>query len=198
LGTVRIAAVEDTRVTSRLLARHGLRPTLISHRAPVEGRSLGRLLDALESEDIALVSDAGTPTLSDPGQRLIDAAWKNGHRVIPIPGPSAITAALAVAGFPGPGFTFVGFLPRKPSHLRALFESIRDQERLTVAFDSPYRILKSLAVLNAVLPERQVAVGREMTKIHEEVIRGTAAEVVAAIGARNRGEFTLVIAGSKP
>src|SRR5207248_8234659 len=106
------------------------------YRAPVERRALGRVLDALEAGDVALVSDAGTPTLSDPGQALVEAAWQAGHQVVPIPGPSAITAALAASGFGGgPGFTFVGYLPRKPGQLRRLLEKLREEERPAVAFE---------------------------------------------------------------
>src|SRR5713101_6946455 len=110
LAEVSSIAAEDTRVTSRLLARHGIRKPLISYRAPVERRGLPRVLAALNEGDVALVSDAGTPTLSDPGQALVEAAWAGGHTVVPVPGPSAITAALSVAGYGGPGFTFLGYL----------------------------------------------------------------------------------------
>jgi 16S rRNA (cytidine1402-2'-O)-methyltransferase len=195
LGEVAAIAAEDTRVTSRLLARHGLRKPMISYRAPVERRALGRVLDALAEGDVALVSDAGTPTLSDPGQALVDAAWQAGHKVVPVPGPSAITAALAASGFGGPGFTFLGYLPRKPGELRRLLESLRTERRPAVAFESPYRVEKALAAIAEVLPERRLAVARELTKVHEEVLRGTAAEVSAALDGRSRGEFTLVISG---
>ncbi len=194
LGEVDLIAAEDTRVTSRLLARHGIRRPMVSYRAPVERRQLPRLLAALDGGDVALVSDAGTPTLSDPGQALVDAAWEAGHRVVPVPGPSAITAALAAAGFPGPGFTFAGYLPRKPGELRRFFESLASAPHPTVAFESPHRVLRSLRALAEVLPERRVAVARELTKQHEEVLRGTAAEVLAELDGRERGEFTLVIA----
>ena len=118
LGEVSAIAAEDTRITARLLARHGIRKPLISYRAPVERRGLPRVMSALDEGDVALVSDAGSPTLSDPGQALVEAAWAGGHTVVPIPGPSAITAALSVAGYGGPGFTFVGYLPRKPGETR--------------------------------------------------------------------------------
>jgi len=196
LGEVGAIAAEDTRVTSRLLARHGLRKPMISYRAPVERRALGRVLEALEAGEVALVSDAGTPTLSDPGQALVEAAWRAGHQVVPIPGPSAVTAALAASGFGGPGFTFVGYLPRKPGQLRRLLESLRQEDRPAVAFESPHRVLKSLAAIAEVLPERPLAVARELTKVHEEVLRGTAAELAAALDGRARGEFTLVISGA--
>jgi 16S rRNA (cytidine1402-2'-O)-methyltransferase len=196
LGEVGAIAAEDTRVTARLLARHGIRKPLISYRAPVERRALPRVLLALDEHDVALVSDAGTPTLSDPGQALVEAAWAAGHTVTPIPGPSAVTAALSVAGYGGPGFTFLGYLPRKPGEMRRLLATLADNPRPTVVFDSPYRVLKSLALIAEVLPERRLTVARELTKMHEEVLRGTAVEVMSALGERARGEFTLVISGA--
>ena len=193
LGEVEIIAAEDTRVTSRLLARHGLRKPMLSYRAPVEVRVMPRVLDALERGDVALVADAGTPTLSDPGQRLVDAAWQAGHRVVPLPGPSAVTAALAAAGYGGTSFCFAGYLPRKPGELRRFFESLRRADGPTIAFESPHRVRRSLTVLSEVLPDRPVAVARELTKLHEQVLRGTAAEVLAALGEPVRGEITLVV-----
>ncbi|HKF76000.1 MAG TPA: 16S rRNA (cytidine(1402)-2'-O)-methyltransferase [Candidatus Dormibacteraeota bacterium] len=194
LGEVEAIAAEDTRVTGRLLARHGLRRPLLSYRAPVERRCLPRVMEALAHGDVALVTDAGTPTLSDPGRLLVEAAWEAGHAVVPLPGPSAVTAALAASGYGGPGFCFSGYLPRKPGELRRLFESLRDAERPTVAFESPHRVRRSLGILSEVLPERPVALARELTKLHEEVLRGTAAEVLEALGDPVRGEITLVIA----
>ena len=196
LGEVGAIAAEDTRVTARLLTRHGLRKPLISYRAPVERRGLPRVMAELDQHDVALVSDAGTPTLSDPGQALVTAAWAAGHTVVPIPGPSSVTAALSVAGYGGPGFTFVGYLPRKPGEMRRLLASLVDSPRPAVAFESPYRIKKSLALIDEALPQRSLTVTRELTKVHEEVLRGTAAEVLAALGDRARGEFTLVISGA--
>ena len=196
LGEVGAIAAEDTRVTARLLARHGIRKPLISYRAPVERRGLPRVLAALDVHDVALVSDAGTPTVSDPGQALVEAAWAAGHTVVPIPGPSAVTSALSVAGYGGPGFTFVGYLPRKPGEMRRLLATLTNDPRPAVAFDSPYRVLKSLALIAEVLPERHITMGRELTKLHEQVLRGTASEVMSALGDRARGEFTLVISGA--
>jgi 16S rRNA (cytidine1402-2'-O)-methyltransferase len=196
LGEVSAIAAEDTRVTARLLARHGLRKPLLSYRAPVERRSLPRVLAALDGGDVALVSDAGTPTLSDPGQALVTAAWAAGHTVVPIPGPSSITAALSIAGYGSPGFTFLGYLPRKPGEMRRLLESLRNDPRPAVAFESPFRIQRSLALIAESLPERSLTLTRELTKVHEEVLRGTASEVSVALGERARGEFTLVISGA--
>ncbi|MEP7105315.1 MAG: 16S rRNA (cytidine(1402)-2'-O)-methyltransferase [Chloroflexota bacterium] len=196
LGEVGAIAAEDTRVTARLLARHGLGKRLISYRAPVEQRTLTRVLAALDEGDVALLSDAGTPTVSDPGQRLVAAAWAAGHRVAPLPGPSSAVAALSVAGYPGNGFTFAGYLPRKSGERRRFFESLRDERRPTVVFESPHRVLKALAELAEVLPGREVTIGRELTKLHEEVLRGTVEEVIAALDGRARGEFTMVVSGA--
>ena len=196
LGEVGAIAAEDTRVTSRLLARHALRKPMISYRAPVERRGLDRVLTALASGDVALVSDAGTPTLSDPGQVLVSAAWAAGHRVVPVPGPSAIAAALSVAGYGGPGFTFVGYLPRKPGEIRRLLAGLLDSPRPTVAFESPYRIRKSLALISEAMPERHLTLARELTKVHEQVLRGTAAELAEALDDKVRGEITLVVSGT--
>ena len=191
LSEVAAIAAEDTRVTGRLLARHAIRRPMISYRAPVEARTLGRVLDALEAGDVALVSDAGTPAVSDPGARLVEAAAGAGHSVVAVPGPSAVGAAVSVSGFGGPGYVFAGYLPRKPGELRRLFEGLREAERMTVAFESPHRVLKALAALAEVLPERRVVVCRELTKLHEQVVRGTAGEVAGLVNPR--GEFVLVI-----
>jgi 16S rRNA (cytidine1402-2'-O)-methyltransferase len=182
LGEVGAIAAEDTRITSRLLARHGIRKP--------------RVMSALDKGDVALVSDAGSPTLSDPGQALVEAAWAGGHTVVPIPGPSAITAALSVAGYGGPGFTFLGYLPRKPGEMRRLLAGIAGDPRPAVAFESPFRVRKSLALIAEVLSERHLTVGRELTKLHEQVLRGTAAEILTVLSDPPRGEFTLVISGA--
>jgi 16S rRNA (cytidine1402-2'-O)-methyltransferase len=195
LGEVSAIAAEDTRVTARLLARIGVRKPMLSYRAPVERRGLPAVLRALEEGDVALVTDAGTPGVNDPGQRLVAAAVAAGHGVVPIPGPSAVATALSISGFGGEGYLFLGYLPRKPGELRRLFQSLAEETRPAVAFDSPYRILKSLATLAEVLPERQLLVGRELTKLHEQVVRGTASEALAELATKARGEFTLVLAG---
>ena len=195
LGEVGAIAAEDTRITARLLARHGIRKPLISYRAPVERRGLPRVMAELDHHDVALVSDAGTPTVSDPGQALVTAAWAAGHTVVPIPGPSSVTAALSIAGYGGPGFTFLGYLPRKPGELRRLLATLAGDPRPSVAFESPYRVRKSLAIIAEVLPDRELTVAREITKIHEQLLRGTASEVLGVLSDPPRGEFTLVISG---
>jgi len=196
LSEVGAIAAEDTRITARLLARHEIRKPMISYRAPVERRGLPRVMAALEEGDVALVSDAGTPTLSDPGAQLVNAAWAAGHTVVPFPGPSAIAAALSISGQGGPGFTFVGYLPRKPGDMRRLLRTLIEDARPAVAFESPYRARKSLALIEEILPDRPVTLARELTKLHEQVLRGTASEVAAALGEKVRGEITLVIGGS--
>jgi len=196
LGEVDAIAAEDTRITSRLLARHGIRKPLISYRAPVERRGLPRVMSALDEGDVALVSDAGSPTLSDPGQALVEAAWAAGHTVVPVPGASAVTAALSVAGYGGPGFTFLGYLPRKPGEIRRLLGPLADDPRPAVAFESPYRVRKSLALIAEVLHGRHLTVARELTKLHEQVLRGSASEILAVLSDPARGEFTLVISGA--
>lgn len=195
LGEVGAIAAEDTRVTAKLLARHGIRKPFISYRAPVERRGLPRVMSELDLHDVALVSDAGTPTLSDPGQALVTAAWAAGHTVVPIPGPSSVTAALSAAGYGGPGFTFLGYLPRKPGDLRRLLATLKEDSRPAVAFDSPYRIRKSLAIVAEFMPERHLTLARELTKLHEQVLRGTASQVLAALADPARGEVTLVVSG---
>ena len=197
LGEVGAIAAEDTRITARLLARHSIRKPLISYRAPVERRGLPRVMAELDQHDVALVSDAGTPTLSDPGQALVTAAWAAGHTVVPIPGPSSVTAALSAAGYGGPGFSFIGYLPRKPGEMRRLLAALSEDPRPTVAFDSPYRVRKSLAIIAEVLPERQLTLTRELTKLHEQILRGTSSEVLEALDDQARGEFTLVISGGR-
>ena len=196
LGEVDAIAAEDTRIISRLLARHGIRKPLISYRAPVERRGLPRVMSALDEGDVALVSDAGSPTLSDPGQALVEAAWAAGHTVVPVPGASAVTAALSVAGYGGPGFTFLGYLPRKPGEIRRLLGPLADDPRPAVAFESPYRVRKSLALIAEVLHGRHLTVARELTKLHEQVLRGSASEILAVLSDPARGEFTLVISGA--
>jgi 16S rRNA (cytidine1402-2'-O)-methyltransferase len=196
LSEVGAIAAEDTRVTARLLARHGIRKPMLSYRAPVERRGLPRVMAALDEGDVALVSDAGTPTLSDPGAALVSAAWAAGHTVAPIPGPSAIAAALSIAGHGGPGFTFVGYLPRKPGDMRRLMQTLAGDPRPAVAFESPFRIKRSLALIAEVLPDRALTLARELTKVHEQVVRGTATEIAGALGDRVKGEITLVISGA--
>jgi len=194
-----LVACEDTRHTGRLLARLGLKKTLVSLHEHNERQRLPRLLAALEDgATIALASDAGTPLLSDPGYLLVREAAARGVRVEPVPGPSAPLAALVVSGLPPYPFTFAGFPPPKAGRRRSFYRRLAALGHTLVVFESPHRLLASLADALAELGDRPAAIGRELTKLHEEVLRGKLSELAAALAARPalKGEFVLVIAGS--
>ena len=190
-----LIAAEDTRTTRKLLAHHGIRNRLLSYNDHNKAARIPRILEALREGDVALVSEGGTPVISDPGLDLVAAAARAGFPVVPIPGPSAVTAALAVSGLPTRQFTYLGFLPRKAGERRRLFASFRDDPRTLVAFESPNRLRKSLADALDALGDRPVAVCRELTKKFEEVFRGTISEALDHFDSP-RGELTLVIAGA--
>jgi 16S rRNA (cytidine1402-2'-O)-methyltransferase len=194
LKEVGLIAAEDTRKTMRLLARYDIHTPLQSYHRHSDRGKTEWLLEALETRDVALVSEAGMPGISDPGQELIAAALERGVPVVPIPGPSALTAALVVSGLPADRFLYLGFLPRVRSDRRRLLESVRAQPFTLVAFEAPHRLLAALADLEEVLGDRQAAAARELTKLHEEVVRGAVSELRAVFQERPpRGEFTLVI-----
>jgi 16S rRNA (cytidine1402-2'-O)-methyltransferase len=191
LGSVDLIACEDTRHTRKLLTHHGIEARLVSFHEHNERRRARELADRVErGETVALVSDAGTPSVSDPGFVLVRECVARGLAVEVLPGPSAAVTALVASGLPAERWRFAGFLPRKEGELRAALG--RGDETL-VAFESPGRLARTLKVLADLDPGRQVAVGRELTKVHEEVVRGTAAEVAARFAAGARGEIVLVI-----
>jgi 16S rRNA (cytidine1402-2'-O)-methyltransferase len=197
LGEVAAIACEDTRQTVKLLNRYGLRKPLISYFQPQEGRRIPEIIGLLEGgKDVALVSDAGTPGISDPGYPLIREALKKGLPVVPIPGPSAVTAALSAAGLPTHRFLFVGFPPPKAVGLRKLLEELAP-EKATLVFFLPTRKLPDfLAATAEILGDRRIVVARELTKVHEEFLRGTASEIAAAVGSRSlKGEATVLVEG---
>lgn len=178
-----------------MAAAEAARP-LVSLHEHNEATRCREILDRLsQGEDVALISDAGTPLISDPGYRLVEAAITAGIRVSPIPGPSAVISALCIAGLPTDQFVFIGFLPPKPAARRAHLESWSTAPATLVCFESPHRILESLADIAALWPARRMAACRELTKLHEEILRGSAAEIAARLAARPsiKGEFTLVI-----
>ena len=196
LREVRLIAAEDTRVTRKLLAHFDLHTPLTSYFEHNKLAKLDSILSALEQGDVALVSDAGTPAINDPGYELVRAALQAGHAVCPIPGPSAPLAALAGSGLPTDAFLYLGYLPRKSSDRKAFLEQIVHLPYTLILLESPHRLLAGLADLESSLGDRQIAVGRELTKLHEEIWRGPLS------AARNyftlnepRGEFTLVVAG---
>jgi 16S rRNA (cytidine1402-2'-O)-methyltransferase len=197
LAEAHMVACEDTRHTQLLLRRHAVRAKhLTAYNEFNHGRQAGVLVGQLDRGwDVALVSDAGTPALSDPGEALVRAAIEAGHEVITIPGPSAAIAALVASGLPTREFTFLGFLPKKSGERRRRLASLLEEGRTIVTYESPYRVAATLADLAAVAPDARVAVARELTKVHEEIVRGTAAEVAARYAAqRPKGEITLVVA----
>jgi 16S rRNA (cytidine1402-2'-O)-methyltransferase len=197
LGEVNVIACEDTRHTRRLLQRYAIATPLVSyheHNERVRTPELVRRLQAGES--VALVSDAGTPLLSDPGYTLIRQAIASGVPVVPVPGPSAITAALSAAGLPTDRFVFLGFLPRKSAERRRVLEAVHAIPWTLVLFEAPTRVAATLKDLQATLGERPIALMREITKRFEEVLRGTPQEVLAQTqGRRLRGEVTVVVGG---
>jgi 16S rRNA (cytidine1402-2'-O)-methyltransferase len=194
LSEVRVIAAEDTRTTRVLLRRHNVRNRLTALTEHNTARAVPLLLSELEHGDVALVSDAGTPVVSDPGEALIHAAIRAGHSVSPVPGPSALLAALVTSGIATQEFTFLGFLPRAGGARRQSIRAMAADSRTSILFESPHRLRATLCDMTALLGERRIAVCRELTKLHEEIFRGTAAEALDHFQLP-RGEFTLVIAG---
>lgn len=197
LGQVGLIAAEDTRTTRKLLTHYNVKAPLTSYWEHNKLTKLQYILDTLWQEDVALVSKAGMPGISDPGYELIKAAIDNGIKVVSIPGPSAITAALAISGLPTDSFVYLGFLPRKKGKRASLLSSLVGETRTIVAFEAPHRLLAALEDIKETLGNRFMAVTRELTKVHEEVLRGTASEVIEHFQENPaRGEFTLVIQGA--
>jgi 16S rRNA (cytidine1402-2'-O)-methyltransferase len=198
LGSVPLIAAEDTRLSRRLLDRHGITTRLTSYHARSAPGRLATLLDHLRTgTDLALVTDAGTPAVSDPGADLVAAWAAEGGRIVPIPGASAVLAAVAASGVAGPGWAFDGFLPRTGRDRRERLAGIATDPRGTVLFEAPGRVAATLRDLAAACgPERPGAICRELTKIHEEIVRGPLGELAEA--ARDgtivaRGEFVLIV-----
>jgi 16S rRNA (cytidine1402-2'-O)-methyltransferase len=192
-----IIACEDTRHTRPLLAHIGARARLVSLHEHNERARIPQMLELLRAgKAVALVSDAGTPVISDPGSALVAAAAREGFRVEVVPGPSAVTAAVALADFPAGRFAFVGFLPRQAGERRRLLEALAALPLALVVFEAPHRIRRTLEDLTALVGARRVVLARELTKVHEEVLRGTPEEVLARLHDRPRGEITLVVEGA--
>ena len=195
-------ACEDTRHTGKLLHHFGISKPLVSCHEFNEDRRSGELLEVLcGGQSIALVSDAGTPLISDPGYRLVKVALESGIPVVPVPGVSAVTAALAASGLPTDSFRFLGFLPQKKHQRRTLLASLAEESATLVFFEAPHRILHTLQDLQDLLAHRPIVLARELTKVHEEFLRGTAGELLRLLDQRDqiKGEFTLLIGkGSTP
>lgn len=192
-----LIAAEDTRHTRKLLTHFDLHTPLTSYFEHNKLNKLDTILEALKQGDVALVSDAGTPGLSDPGYELVRAALGAGYAVTPVPGPSAVVAALVASGLPTDAFVYLGFLPRKDAERKTLLQSMAQEPRTLVAYEAPHRLLETLADIEATLGNRPVAVARELTKLHEEIFRGSARTAHEHFSAKEvLGEITLVIGGA--
>ncbi|PRR73845.1 16S rRNA (cytidine(1402)-2'-O)-methyltransferase [Neomoorella humiferrea] len=200
LGEVDLIAAEDTRRTRELLAHYNLHTPLTSyHRHNLRSKTPYLLKMLLEGKKLALVSDAGMPGISDPGEELVREAIDAGINVVPIPGPNAALAALVASGLPTSRFVFEGFLPRKGKERRERLIALAAEERTLIFYEAPHRLVNTLDDLLAALGDRRVAVGRELTKMFETIWRGMLSEAIAFFQANPpRGEITLVVAGAAP
>jgi 16S rRNA (cytidine1402-2'-O)-methyltransferase len=197
LKEVSLIAAEDTRTTRKLLARYEISTPLVSFHEHSPPARLAELLQALGQGDVAVVSEAGMPGISDPGYRLVQEALAAGFPVVPIPGPSAVTTALAASGLPADRFVFLGFLPARASARRKALADAASLPYTLVCFEAPHRLLETLEDALEILGDRRLAVARELTKVHEEFWRGTLSQALEHFRAQApRGEFTLVIAGA--
>ena len=196
---VSVIACEDTRQTQKLLAHFEIHKPLLSYHEHNEAARTEEVLEILgRGESVALVSDAGTPLVSDPGYRVVTGAIEKGFRVVPIPGASATLAALAASGLPTDQFRFIGFLPPKTAARRRVLQTLIEERSTVVAYESPHRILETLTDMAEILGDRPIVLGRELTKLHEEFLRGTSGEALEQLKQRSsiKGEITLVIARS--
>ena len=199
LSQALMVAAEDTRHTRKLLGHYQIHTPLTSYHEHNKLTKLDVVMDALERGDVALVSDAGTPALNDPGFELVRAALKAGHQVSPIPGACAPVSALVASGLPTDAFLYLGYLPRKTLERRQKIQEIADLPYTLIVLETPHRLLSALQDLLEVLGDRQVAVARELTKLHEEIFRAALSQALAHFQVvAPRGEFTLVIAGKPP
>ncbi len=196
LREVKLIAAEDTRTTRHLLTAYQIKTPVTSYHEHKKLTKLDYILSRLVSEDVALVSDAGTPGISDPGYELISAANQRSIPVVPVPGPSVIITALVVSGMPTSRFSYLGFLPHLAGERKQLLRSVACEMQTLVAFESPHRIKQALSDMLAILGDRKITVCRELTKVHEEIYRGTISNAIEHY-AQPKGEFTLVIEGAK-
>jgi 16S rRNA (cytidine1402-2'-O)-methyltransferase len=199
LREVPLIAAEDTRVTGRLLRHFDIQTPLTSYHEHNKQVKLAALLAHLDDHDLALVSDAGMPGLSDPGFELVRAAVERNVTVAPIPGPSAVITALVASGLPSDEFTYLGFLPRQSSARRNTLARVAGETRTLICFETPHRLLAALKDIQEILGDRSLTVARELTKLHEDIRRGTPAKLIQHFDQTPpRGEITLVIGGAQP
>lgn len=197
LKEVDVIAAEDTRHTRKLLTHYGIPTPLTSYHDHSETEKAPELIAQLQAgKNIALVSDAGTPCIADPGFRLVTAAAEAGLSVVPIPGPSMVTALMSVGGLPTDRFAFEGFLPAKRTQRRKALQDLRREERTLVFFESPHRVLEMLTDLEEICGDRRIVIGRELTKMFEELLRGKVSELRGLLAARDmKGEVAILVAG---
>jgi 16S rRNA (cytidine1402-2'-O)-methyltransferase len=201
LRSADLVAAEDTRKTAQLLSRHGITKSLVSYHDHNESRRTPELLQRLrQGASIALVSNAGTPGISDPGYRLVSAAAEAGLRIVPVPGATAAAAALSASGLPTDAFVFVGFLSKKAGKRLTQIKALASEARTVILYESPQRIVALVAELRQTLGDRRAVLARELTKIHEEFIRGRLSGILEALQARPevKGECTLLLSGAEP
>lgn len=196
LSEVGLIATEDTRKTRILLNKYEIKTNLTSYYEHNKLNKLPFILDKLENEDVALVSEAGMPGISDPGYELVRAAIERSINVVPVPGASALTAALAASGLPTDRFLFVGFLPPRTAARKRALEEIKNLKATLVVYEAPHRVIAALKDMREIFGDRRLAACRELTKLHEEIFRGTISEAIEYFGTP-RGEFTLVVDGNK-
>ncbi len=195
-----VIACEDTRITKKLLTRYGIDTAITSYHEHNEVEKSQKLLQVIkDGKDVALVSDAGTPSVSDPGWRLINLSIENDIKTIPVPGPSAVLSALTVSGLPTDSFLFLGFFPKTVVKKKELLKNIKDYPYTLVFYDSVRRLSETLNILLETLGERNICVAREMTKLYEEMVRGPVSQVISAFSERDsiKGEVTVVIEGDR-
>ena len=200
LREVDLIACEDTRVTIKLLSHYQIQKPLTSYHEHNEKEKAEELVVLLESgKSMALVSDAGTPGVSDPGYRLVKLASEKGIEIIPVPGPSAAIAALSISGLPTSSFAFFGFPPKTDKKKREFLEEIREHTQTLIFYESPHRVLKTLLSVLETLGDRQVSVSRELTKMFEETVRESISKVIQILGERKeiKGEFTIIVEGDR-
>jgi 16S rRNA (cytidine1402-2'-O)-methyltransferase len=198
LREVPLIAAEDTRHTRKLLNHFAIATRAVSYHQHSPAARVEAILAALAAGDVALVTDAGMPGISDPGQPLVAAVLAAGHAVVPVPGPTAVIAALAASGLPSDQFTFLGFLPRRSTERRQALRDVRALPHTLICYEAPHRLLACLDDLLAVLGDRPAALARELTKVHEEVQRGSLVllRAEAAADGGPRGEYTVLIGGA--
>lgn len=196
LREVSLIAAEDTRRAAILLSHYDLHTPVTSYFEHNKLSKLERILEALDQGDVALISEAGTPGLSDPGYELIRAALERGQRVVPLPGATAAVTALVASGLPTDSFVFVGFLSRKAGERRRALEEIKSERRTLIFYEAPHRVAETLADMLAVLGNRSICAARELSKVHEEIWRGSISAALERFGAEALGEFVLVVAGA--